>query len=92
MPAGVETRDTAGNVVLTLGDRLSRILGSFNTGTVSGSLVDAGLASGTPWACCIGYGSASTSSSTIPPVVTFSGTTLSWTAPSVDNLVLYGVY
>jgi len=83
--------DAAGNVVVDLADRVSRVLGTFRTGTAAGSITDAGLASGTPFAISTNV-QAFGPSTIVMPTFTFSGSTLSWTAPTKDNIVVYGVY
>jgi hypothetical protein len=88
MAAGLQIFDASGAVVVDLSDRPGRILGAASATTSSatygnnGSVTDARLANGTPFYIItpffgffgddFGY-----------PIVTFSGTTMSWNY--VDN-------
>jgi len=89
MPAGIQIRDAAGNVIVNVDTRLSRILGRVDV-TNSGSLVEPGFATGTPWFLAIPLGSSFTWRA---PAITFSGTTMSWVMTAGSQFrILYGVY
>lgn len=92
MAYGLVVRDAAGNVILDTSTRLTRILGTFNTGTSNGSITDGNLAQGTPfWFISDGYGSGDGFTADI----SVSGTTISWTitgTPKIACQFVYGVY
>lgn len=95
VPQGLQVFDRGGNIVLDITDRLSRVLGSVNTGAVAGSTSNAALSSGTPWHMNTNADGTIMGTSDAQCVVSFSGTTMSWsygagTAKNVD--ILYGVY
>lgn len=94
MPQGLQCWDASGNLVLDVTDRLTRVLGTFNTGTTDGSITDPALTTGTPWYVSIGfdnyfyYGE-------MGCIITVVGSTLSWTFQSgtkSDKKIMYGVY
>lgn len=86
MPAGIQTFDASGNLILDLTDRITRLIGSVVTGTVAGSIVVPEFSQGTPFFAVVDTGVLSggwdyTGSGTAPMVPTISGTTLSWDRP-----------
>lgn len=95
MPAGLQVWDAAGNLVVDITTRLSRFLGSVNSGTSAGSISVPDLVQGTPFYFVIISGGAVPVGS-FGPEVTFSGTTMSWTfAPGRTPLaatIFYGVF
>ncbi len=91
---GLEIRDANNNVTLSVSDRITRQIGSFNTGTGSGSL-SVGVA-GTVWFAVIDS-VPTASQSTLPPNVVGSGSVIQWSPasssyPTRSVLVIYGVY
>lgn len=88
-----EVRDAAGNVIVSLDSRLPRIIGQVNTGTTNGSITNAALANGTPFAIPL---PSDANSSRVTVNIIFSGTTMSWyfdnTPPTVGYTLLYGYY
>ena len=92
MAYGLIVRDGAGNIQIDTGTRLTRILGTFNTGVTNGSITDSNLSQGTPfWFIVDGYGSGDGYTADISA----SGTTISWTitgSPKIACNVVYGVY
>lgn len=46
---GLQVFDSNGSCILDVTDRLTRVLGEFETGTSDGSISDSNLASGQPW-------------------------------------------
>jgi len=94
MPHGLRTWDASGNLIIDVSTRLTRIIGTQAITPVDGSLSNADFALGTPfwYFTNVPVGKAT-------PVVSFSGTTLTWTWPASttqfprDNMTLvYGVY
>lgn len=49
MPQGLQCWDANGNMALDTTDRLTRVLGEFDTGTSDGSMYDEYVLTGTPW-------------------------------------------
>lgn len=49
MPQGLQVFGENGKLLLDVTDRLTRVLGEFETGTTDGSITDPDLLSGTPW-------------------------------------------
>lgn len=97
MPAGVQVFDEAGTLKVSLGDRIGRFTGSVVTNGVDGSITIPGTKTGEPFFILtqlenpIGWFS--------PPLVTISGSTISWTyLPTAGNpqrincLIRYGVH
>ena len=96
---GLQVFDSNGSCILDVTDRLTRVLGIFNTGTSNGSFVDPNLTSGDFW-----YAVSASSLSNQSPFwaclsVTVSGTTLSWEHIKTydqgvvcNHQVIYGVY
>jgi hypothetical protein len=98
MPAGLQVWDAAGNLVVDITTRLSRFLGSVNSGTSGGSISVPDLAQGTPFYFVIISGGAVPVGS-FGPEVTFSGTnntTMSWSFASgrtpLAATIYYGVF
>lgn len=93
MPAGLQIWDENGNVMLDTENRVTRVLGSFESGTSDGSLTSEGFSQGTPWHVRLTPDLGLT-----PPKITVSGNTLSWTFGNVAEefrrsaYVMYGVY
>lgn len=90
MPQGLQIWNAAGDLVFDIGDRIMRMIGSFETGGSAGSLVEPGFAAGTPWAFAtvpstggVSYGGGT--------MITFSGTTMSWEG-GWNVRIIYGVY
>lgn len=103
MAQGLQCFDASGNLILDVTDRLTKILGSFTTGIVAGSLVDANLALGTFWYVMNPYVAGGNYNFLDKQwLVSCSGTTLSWTPmPDPDGgsrkealsaFIHYGVY
>lgn len=91
---GLQCFDANGNLILDITDRLTRVLGEFDTGLVNGSLNDDGLRTGTPW-----YNIYYTDSiyKIVPVVIWIGDNELIWTFTRTDititNLhIIYGVY
>ncbi len=92
MTYGVRTFDEAGNIILDTNSRMGRVLGTAQSGTTPGSLVHAGFAVGEPFCIVIPTG---TGVQWGTPLVSFSGTTMSWSWPRAAKTnckLLYGVY
>jgi hypothetical protein len=96
---GIQTWDASGNIIVDTSVRSGRVLGSFSSGTTAGSFGDAGLATGTMWYIVNPIIASGSLFGGMCPVVTASGSTLSWTFPTDPSgitaqasLVTYGVY
>lgn len=92
MPQGLQVWDPAGNLIFDTNDRIGRVLGAVQTGTSAGDVVNAGLATGTPFVIVQKIGAIADAFKI--PTVSISGTTLSWTAGPhglVNHMIIYGV-
>jgi hypothetical protein len=99
---GLQIFDAGGNVVLDVTDRLTRVLGEFETGTSDGFITDTNLDYGTPWfiaklngSVTVKEGYNSYYSSSVPILISFNSQSLSWSfsGGSVANHhIVYGVY
>lgn len=79
MPQGLQVWGEDGSLVVDVTSRLTKILGSVNTGTSSGSISLSNLPiSGEIWYFSIGNFSSVPNPYAMPPKITLSGTTLSW--------------
>lgn len=90
MSFGLEIKDTAGNVVLGITDRITRELGR-TTISADGSVTDARFADGTPW----WINPPAVSAGNPSPDFTLIGTTLYWTFPGGSGgsfHLIYGIY
>jgi len=93
MGQGLQIWNASGGLVLDTSHRLTRVLGSFESGTSDGSLTSPGFSQGTPWhvrlTSQLGY---------TAPTITVSGNTLSWSFGNVaaefrrSAFIIYGVY
>jgi len=99
MPVGTQFFDANGKLTLDFTDKVGRVLGSIETGTIPGSITDARFLTGRPFFIFRGYNVPGARG--LPaPVISIAGTTLSWTAgnsadvgvPNVNGLIVYGVY
>ena len=94
MPQGLQVFDENGNMTLDVTDRLTRVLGEFQTGKVSGSITDSNLSSGIPW-YIIKNSSDGRGYKYAPFLITFTSNGASWTFGSgtiVSKNITYGVY
>lgn len=94
MSFGLRVFNSAGNPVMEITDRVSRIAGSLETGAASGSTVVPLFSTGTPY-CIVILINAGSLINPQAPVISIVGTTLTWTYsgsyPS-DAVLIYGVY
>lgn len=79
--------DNNGVILDTQKDYVNRVFDTMTLNGTAGSLSDSRFAAGQPFAAIVPYSSVST---TTPPVFSFSGTTMSWTAGWPVS-VMYGV-
>jgi len=89
--AGLQVFGADGKLQVDIGQRIGRIIGKFNTGTSPGSITVPDFAQGSPFYLISLFNSGVT---VFGPVVTISGTTLSWTfdrTPAEAGLITYGV-
>lgn len=98
MPAGLETWDGQGRQTLQITDRLTQLMGMFETGTNSGSVVVPATGAGNQvWAQFIPYGTTTTYNTTIPEFY-LEGSTIRWEFSASTSLfrqgglVIYGRY
>ena len=49
MPSGFETFDGSGNLIISVTDRITKVLGSVDSGTSDGSVFVPGFSTGRPW-------------------------------------------
>ncbi len=100
MPQGLQCWDGAGNLTLDITDRITRVLGVI-TPARNGSLVNAGLLTGTPFAAQLSSSSMPEQELIVYLDFQFSGDTFTW--KDYDNLfnsvdypapinIVYGVY
>lgn len=100
---GLRVRDRAtGLVTVEITDRLTRVIGFIDSGTSDSSIIVPGLALGDGWAAVMEYQPGNQSPSTLYsyPIVSVSGSTVSWTFPNyqgqsntrVSCAIIYGVY
>ncbi len=95
MSQGLQCFDATGKLILDVSDRLTRVLGEFNTGTQNGSITDDNFKDGFPWIFSL---SPSGDELFITAEFSISDNTISWVftdqsnAPRRNKLILYGVY
>lgn len=97
MPQGLKVWDAAGNPVIDSATWTGLVLGSVPLGINhgAGSITDAGLARGRPFAFtwpAEGLSGATPSGNPQQISVSISGTTLSWTAAPAACQIIYGIY
>ncbi len=94
MPAGFQCWDENGTLLYDTTTNMGRILGTISTGGVNGSLSVPAFSQGTPFAFPVLVLSDAASVDVFQPLVTISGTTLSWTYPrgSGQATIVYGTY
>lgn len=76
MAFGLMVKDTAGRVQVQYIDTLPRILGDFDTGVSDGAIAAPALAGGSPFFFVLGGGGVASYMNM--PVISISGTTISW--------------
>ena len=98
MATGIKVWDASGNLTFDGTTRLSRVLGTlFVAAGAAGSITDAGFATGSPYCIAISTNAGTPTqpnASMAAPIISFSGTTMSYdvASPSNDHLLIYGVY
>lgn len=98
MADGFRCWDASGNEIINGTKRLPRVLGWATIGAnTSGTIVDAGFATGTPYWISIRNDVTSPvalGTNTVPPSISVSGTTLTYdnSSPRNTHLVVYGVF
>lgn len=92
MPQGLQIWDDSGVLKLDVTDRLTRVLGEFDTGTVNGSISDTNLSQGSPWYISpVPLGFVNEASFT----VSFTLSSISWSFGSgtgINRKITYGVF
>lgn len=97
MAEGLKVWDASNNLIVDVSSRLTRILGYTTlSASGSGSVTDAGFATGTPFYVAHRTNSSGGSydAATSQVVISFSGTTMSYSTvnPVADFIIMYGVY
>lgn len=102
MPAGLQTFDTAGNVLCDLSDRIAKVLGMLSVGasytgaSMSGSVSDTRFTSYAGTSAWFAIISSSFFRNAEHPVVSITGNTLSWNfptgSPRPDTTIVYGIF
>ena len=100
MAAGLQVYAANGTLTLDTNTRHGRLLGITQLPLTAGSMSVPALSQGLPWANVLppavnyvnGLPVGSNGKYLQLPVISFSGTTLSWTANNWQCFVLYGVY
>ena len=93
MAHGLQVFDSSGNTIIDISTKVGNIVGTVNTGTTNGSVTDSKLSTGIP--IYILYSLATYSAA--QPVVTASGSTISWDWGSISSggrvpcILIYGV-
>ncbi|ROL86475.1 hypothetical protein BK640_29310 [Pseudomonas protegens] len=83
MPQGLEVYDENGLLVIAVTDRITKILGSIDSGLSSGSLNVPELALGRPWVRAICYTNGTVNEA--PAAVSLNGTVISWAFTSYNS-------
>ena len=95
MPQGLQIFNAGGDLILDVTDRLTRVLGEFETGTSSGSVSNPNLSSGTPWFTMRDLGKYEMLSEASCSV-SINSSSISWTFGSsgtkTNKKIVYGVY
>lgn len=95
---GLEVWDENGNKTLSVTDRITKFIGTFQTGTANGSLNVGGNVpiNSDIWFFIDGVGILNTSTNVFAPNIVLNGTTFSWSfEPSEGKLnttIKYGIY
>lgn len=96
MATGLKVWDAAGNQIIDVSDRLTRILGFVSMpANSSGSVVDDGFLTGTPFFVAIrSNGTTFFNGTSVAVSISFSGNTMNYatTQTVADFLIVYGVY
>lgn len=97
MPAGLECYADNGTPTLSVTDRITKILGMFETNSVDGSINVPEFGLGKAWARGITYSTGTTNDT--GAVVSIVGTNLSWSYPpgppnntKRNTKIIYGIY
>ena len=94
MPQGLQIFNAGGDLILDVTDRLTRVLGEFETGTKDGRIIDNALTTGEPWFIAIGIDAYFTYGE-MGCAITINENILSWTfSPGSrgNKKIIYGVY
>jgi len=101
MTQGLQCFNSDGVMTLDVTNRLTRVLGEFNTGTANGSLADIALTTGTPWWIAIPTSEININADNMAKAlnISVSGQIISWTFTSpysptvyVNHKIIYGVF
>jgi hypothetical protein len=102
MPAGLQTFDASGALVVDIDTRIAKVLGvlnvgaSYTGGAMSGSVTDARFTAYTGVVSWFGLISSTFFRHAEHPVISISGNTLSWQfptgSPRPDTSIVYGIF
>lgn len=93
MGQGLQVFDGAGNLTLDTKDRLAKVLGTISVSS-NGSITVPLLTGNQPFILVYSPNSSLTNTSQSEPIVTISGSTITWTYQSgiVPVEIIYGIY
>lgn len=101
MTVGLRVRDPATGVVqVEVTDRVTKVLGTLETGTAAGSITVPEFANGTPWVIALDYLAGNAVVDNLAMTPTINGLTLSWAVtgqmfpsrPPRSMVLVYGIY
>lgn len=96
MATGIKTWDASGNLIVDVTDRLTRILGYVTMpANSSGSVVDDGFLTGSPFYIAIrSNGGSAFNGTTVAVTISVSGNTMNYSTTQLvaDFIIVYGVY
>jgi hypothetical protein len=91
MPSGIEIYDNQGRLTMDLTIRISRLLGSVQTGQAAGSLSTGDFQMGTPYWFTPSSSDNFSTNGPLKKDISITGTTLTWT-DGAPVTIFYGVY
>lgn len=98
MPIGIVTRDASNNVIMDTTVRCGRVTGTYDVPVTNGSITVVGADTGLVFATLVSIDTGSPTAFKFNPVLTISGSTISWDWGSASNTykracrLVYGVY
>lgn len=94
MPAGLEVYNEQGVNIVTITDRLQRVIGSLvaHPGRQGGSISVPEFLQNTPFYFIVDDNSNGLGEFQITPTISINGSTLSWSGGNRSVTVIYGVY
>lgn len=92
MPAGLEVYNEQGVNIVTITDRLQRVIGSLVANPGGGSISVPEFLQNTPFYFTVDNNSNGLGEFQTTPTININGSTLSWSGGSRSATVIYGVY